>query len=212
MGNKQDNKQISLNNTKEETISTKGIKNRAIKSEKINNNQTKEIYKYNILFVGEPGIGTKTSLIKRIKEGKFINNIEKNQVYKEKIIYEKDDKKIMIYLIDTNSENEYRYLDITEDKRKYTIKTYSKNADCIIMGYDITNKQSFQEIKSFWYKEINNMAKTNLIYLLGNKIDLKDNIEVNESEVKEFTDTNKIKYFSISVKNDINIQNLIFNR
>ena len=80
------------------------------------------------------------------------------------------------------------------------------------MGYDITNKQSFQEIKSFWYKEINNMAKTNLIYLLGNKIDLKDNIEVNESEVKEFTDTNKIKYFSISVKNDINIQNLIFNR
>ena len=105
MGNKQDNKQISLNNTKEETISTKGIKNRAIKSEKINNNQTKEIYKYNILFVGEPGIGTKTSLIKRIKEGKFINNIEKNQVYKEKIIYEKDDKKIMIYLIDTNSEN-----------------------------------------------------------------------------------------------------------
>ena len=162
MGNKQDNKQISLNNIKEETISTKGIKNRAIKSEKINNNQTKEIYKYNILFVGEPGIGTKTSLIKRIKEGKFIDNIEKNQVYKEKIIYEKDDKKIMIYLIDTNSENEYRYLDITEDKRKYTIKTYSKNADCIIMGYDITNKQSFQEIKSFWYKEINNMAKTNI--------------------------------------------------
>ena len=34
MGNKQDNKQISLNNIKEETISTKGIKNRAIKSEK----------------------------------------------------------------------------------------------------------------------------------------------------------------------------------
>ena len=162
MGNKQDNKQISLNNIKEETISTKGIKNRAIKSEKINNNQTKEKYKYNILFVGEPGIGTKTSLIKRIKEGKFIDNIEKNQIYKEKIIYEKDDKKIMIYLIDTNSENEYRYLDITEDKRKYTIKTYSKNADCIIMGYDITNKQSFQEIKSFWYKEINNMAKTNI--------------------------------------------------
>ena len=41
--------------------------------------------------------------------------------------------------------------------------------------------------------------------MLGNKIDLKDKIEVNENEVKEFTNTNKIKYFSISVKNDINV-------
>ena len=77
------------------------------------------------------------------------------------------------------------------------------------MGYDVTNKRSFEEIKSFWHNKIKENAKTNLIYLLGNKIDLKDNIEVNENEVKEFTDINKIKYFSISVKNDINIQNLI---
>ena len=77
------------------------------------------------------------------------------------------------------------------------------------MGYDITNKQSFEEIKSFWYYKIKEKNKTNLIYLLGNKIDLKDDIEINENEVKEFSDTNKIKYFSISVKNDINIQNLI---
>ena len=77
------------------------------------------------------------------------------------------------------------------------------------MGYDVTNKKSFEEIKSFLYNKIKEKNKTNLFYLLGNKIDLKDNIEVNENEVKEFTELNKIKYFPISVKENINIQNLI---
>ena len=77
------------------------------------------------------------------------------------------------------------------------------------MGYDVTNKQSLEEIKTLWNKEIKENSKTNLIYLLGNKIDLKDNIEVSENEVKEFPDNNTIKHFQISVKNDINIQNFI---
>ena len=77
------------------------------------------------------------------------------------------------------------------------------------MGNDLTNKQSFEEIITYWYKEIKKKSKTKLIYLLGNKLDLKNKIEVKEDYVKKFSDKNKIKYFSISVKNDINIQNLI---
>jgi len=126
-------------------------------------------------------------------------------VNREKISYENDNKKIILYLIDTNAE---KYKDPKEDSNSI-INNYYKNADCIIMGYDITNKQSFEKIKSFWYNKIKEKNKTNLIYLLGNKIDLKDNIEVNENEVYKFTDINRIKHFSISVKNDINIKNLI---
>ena len=220
MGNKHGKSTINKKNMEKEVIQVKEINNQVKKdnqisekkyqSEEINNsNKTKEIYKYNILFVGEEGIGTKTSLIKRIKEGKFIDNIEKDKVYKEKIIYEKDNKEIILYLIDTNAEKEKLSSKDQGDAREYIINEYYKNADCIIMGYDVTDKQSFEEIKSFWYNKIKENAKTNLIYLLGNKIDLKDNIEVNENEVKEFTDINQIKYFSISVKNDINIENLI---
>ena len=172
----------------------------------------KVIYKYNILFVGEAGIGTKTSLIKRIKEGKFIESTGDNKEINQKLIYEKDNKEIIFYLIDTNTEKEKSYLNETNvDKIKNNpfLYDYYKNADCIIMGYDVTNKQSFEQIKSFWYNKIKEKTKTNLIYLLGNKIDLKDNIDINENEIKEFTDTNKIKHFSISIKDDINIQNLI---
>ena len=77
------------------------------------------------------------------------------------------------------------------------------------MGYDMTNKISFEEIKSFWFNKIKEKKKTNLIYLLGNKKDLRNKFEVKENEVFKFTYINRIKHFSISVKNNINIQNLI---
>ena len=169
------------------------------------------IYKYNILFIGEPGTGTKTSLIKRIKEGIFIENIKEYKEINETIILERTyDDEYLLYLIDRNAEEEKIYLtDPEQGKKKYfsiSIPNYYKNADIIIMGYDVTNKRSFEEIKSFWYKIIKEKSNASIIYLLGNKIDLKDNIEVNENEVKEFTEMNKIKNFLISVKNDINIK------
>ena len=41
------------------------------------------------------------------------------------------------------------------------------------MGYDVTNRENFQQIIDYWYKEIKELSKTKLVYLLGNKIDLK---------------------------------------
>ena len=41
----------------------------------------KYIHKYNILFIGEPGTGTKTSLIKRLKGGEYFEIMNE---YKEK--------------------------------------------------------------------------------------------------------------------------------
>ena len=86
-----------------------------------------------------------------------------------------------------------------KDKRELA-KKYFKNADCIIMGYDVTNRENFQQIIDYWYKEIKELSNTKLIYLLGNKIDLKNKIFVNEKEGKEFAQKNNIKFYSISEK------------
>ena len=77
------------------------------------------------------------------------------------------------------------------------------------MGYDVTNRKSFQEIVDYWYKQIKELNNTKLIYLLGNKIDLKSKIKVEEKEVKIFSDENNIKFYSISVKQNINLQNFL---
>ena len=41
----------------------------------------------------------------------------------------------------------------------------SSYADCIIMGYDVTNKQSFEDIKTYWIDKIKNRSNIDLIYL-----------------------------------------------
>ena len=159
MGNKQGNKIIKKTKIEKEVIQTKEIKNETIQPKEIDNTY-KEIYEYDILFIGETGIGTKTSLIKRIKEGKFTDNIGNDKVKREKISYIKENKKIILYLIDTNAKE---YKKILEDQKldgNHIIYNYYKFVDCIIMGYDIINKQSFEEIKSFWYNKIKEKNKT----------------------------------------------------
>ena len=167
--------------------------------------------KYYILFVGSSGIGTKTSLIKRIKEDKFVDVTKDNNTIYEKIIYEIDDKEFTLYLIDAElAKKEYKELELDGEKLIVNIiSNYPSNADCIIMGYDLTNKKSFEEIKEYYNNTIKDEFKIDLIYLLGNKIDLKNKIEVAIKEVKEFADKNNIKHFQISVKNNKNIENFI---
>ena len=173
-----------------------------LKKDKNSENKDKDRYKFNILFIGESGIGAKTSLIKRLIEGKFIELKEQEKRYEkcENLFFEKEDKKIILYLIDTNGKKE----------RRNFVNDYFQNADCIIMGYNVTNEQNFQEIVDYWYKKVQELSKTNLIYLLGNKIDLQGDIKVREEEAKIFADSKKIKYFPISVKNNINIDEFLY--
>jgi GTPase SAR1 family protein len=121
-------------------------------------------------------------LIKRIIEGKFIQVDRYTKIEKHKyLIYESEDKNIILYLIDINSDN---------DNNK-SFKDYFKNADCIIMGYDVTNKKSLQEIIDYGYKQAKELSKTDLIYLLGNKIDLEGNVKSIEKEGNIFSELAK---------------------
>ena len=176
-------------------------------------NQNKYIFNYYILFFGSSGTGTKTSLIKRIKEGKFIDITGENKEIYEKIIYEKNDKKFVLYLTDADAaKKEKSQPGINIEKELIIgISNNINLSNCIIMGYDVTNKKSFEEIKECYSNKIKYSNHSILKYLLGNKIDLKDNIEVIENEAKEFAGENNLNYFSLSVKNDINIQNFIDN-
>ena len=175
------------------------------------NKDKKHICKYYILFIGSNRIGTKTSLIKRIKGGKYVDVTKDNNTIYEKIIYEKDNKEFILYLIDAEvAKKEYKELELDGEKLIVNIiSNYPSNADCIIMGYDLTNKKSFEEIKEYYNNTIKDKFKIGLIYLLGNKIDLKNKIEVAIKEAKEFADKNNIKHFQLSVKNNKNIENFI---
>ena len=70
--------------------------------------------------------------------------------------------------------------DTAGQERFHTIAPmYYRKASGILLVYDITNKQSFERVK-FWISEIESVGNPYcIIFLIGNKIDLEDNREIN---------------------------------
>ena len=167
-------------------------------------NKNKNIYKYYILFIGSPGIGIK-SLFNKIKDSKYLDD---NKKLSKTLSYKKNKKEYILYFIDSDEDKENLDPEVKGEKKIINIVSkHYHNADCIVMGSDVTNKQSFEEIKTIFNEKIKDKISTNLIYLLANKIDLQNQIVVPQYEGKEFSDKNNFKFFPISVQNEENIQN-----
>ena len=82
---------------------------------------------------------------------------------------------------------------------------YYKGKDGILVVYDITNRQSFDDI-NFWLNEIKEKANKNTVLLLvGNKCDLEDERKVSFQEGKDFADNNGIKFIETSAKTNQNV-------
>ena len=100
-------------------------------------------------FIGESAVG-KTSLINQYIKQKFsssyILTIGADQV--SRIVTLKNGKKIKLNIWDTAGQERFRSVNAI----------FLKGSNMIIMVYDITNKESFEEMKNFWYKEIKDSA------------------------------------------------------
>ena len=82
---------------------------------------------------------------------------------------------------------------------------YYKGKNGIVVVYDITNRQSFDDI-NFWLNEIEKIANKNTVLLLvGNKCDLEDERKVSFQEGKDFADNNGIKFIETSAKTNQNV-------
>jgi small GTP-binding protein len=92
-----------------------------------------------------------------------------------------------------------------QERYKSFTSTYFKDAQVIILVYDITNKQSFTNIQSW----INN-AKMHVdvgscaTILVGNKTDLEDSRQVGTSEARDFAEKNRILFFETSALSNAN--------
>ena len=156
-------------------------------------------YNFKTVIIGEPGVG-KSSIISR-----GVNNIFTNE-YKTTVCfdhswknYKVNDSKIRIQLWDTCGQEMYHSI----------IKNFYKNALCIFIVFAINNIKSFKAL-SFWIKEIEDVSSENIIiFLIGNKNDIKNDIIVPEDEINKFIKDNNIKkYFETSAANGDNINNL----
>lgn len=112
-----------------------------------------------------------------------------------------NDKIVKLQLWDTAGQERFRSVTIG----------YFRGAQGAFIVYDVTNRESFNNIKK-WIEDINkNCYKGIIIFLVGNKIDEIHNRQVSTEEGKELGKKYNINYFECSAKTGKNIEEIYFN-
>ena len=86
---------------------------------------------------------------------------------------------------------------------------YYKNADAIILIYDVQDRQSFEDIFNYWLPEVESFASGDIVVcVLGNKIDLTDKKVSLEEAQAELGERGSVKYSlcaEMSIKEGTNL-------
>ena len=87
-------------------------------------------------------------------------------------------------------------------------RAYYKNSVCALIVYDISNKDSFNNV-SIWVDDCRSQSpKTITLVLVGNKCDLEEQRQVTYEEGEEFAKENGMMFFEVSAKTGSNIENV----
>ena len=96
-----------------------------------------------------------------------------------------------------------------QERFRYLVYPFVKNSDCVIIGYDITRQESFDNKDKYWYPITKDNSDTDLIFLIANKNALYDDEVVREEDDRKYAKNNKMRYFSISCRNSTRIKEFL---
>ena len=162
----------------------------------------KNIYRYNIILVGDCSVG-KTSIINRFIENRFNRNLKSTVNIEFRI------KSIKL---DSNTIVDLKIWDTCGEERFHSItKNFYHEADGIFIVFDLGDFKSFNNIKIF-LKDINDICNINnkAIMIIGNKNDLPlEDIKVKEKDIEKILGKNKeFKYLDVSARSGSNIRDM----
>ena len=154
----------------------------------------------NIIALGNCSVG-KTCFIYKYVHNEFRCDF-KNTLgvnFMSKSIQLPSGQNITIRFEDTSGQERYRSL----------ASNFIKNADGILLMYDITDMETFKAI-SRWIKSIKEIKGNDCpIILIGNKCDLEDKRKIAKEDGEKQAKDNGFLFFETSCKDNINIQETI---
>ena len=163
-------------------------------------------YLFKLLLIGNSSVG-KSSLLFRFVENvwddnfvptigvDFVNKIFIILIQKLKTL-EVNGKKVKLQIWDTAGQE--RFKNITA--------SYYRGGNGVLVVYDITDRDSFENLNS-WLIEIEKNANKNVYKLLiGNKSDLEEKRKVTYQEGKDFATSNGMQFMETSAKTASKVQ------
>ena len=156
-------------------------------------------YIIKILIVGDSNVG-KTNFIYRFIENKFSQTYMATTGIDFKTAnIELNDKKIRVQLWDTAGQEKYRSI----------TKTLFLKVQGVLALYDISNKKSFDNLKS-WISIIKEECGAHVpIVIIGNKADLSEERGIEKDEVISYAKEEEVEYIETSSKTGENVYKAI---
>ena len=151
---------------------------------------------YKVLLLGESTVG-KTCFLMKYTDRSFqdIHMATIGLDYRLKSMKLKSGKNIKLQIWDTAGQDRFRAI----------TKNYYKGSHGVLLMYDITNVQSFENVKT-WVTQIKEEAsKDVIIYMTANKIDLESDRKVSKEEGEELAKELGFPFVETSAKSGINI-------
>ncbi len=92
-----------------------------------------------------------------------------------------------------------------QERFRSITSTYYRGSSGIVLVYDITNEESFQNL-SDWLREIRQYADKDVdIIVLGNKCDLSENRQVSTERGRQFAGEHGLMFLEVSAKTAENV-------
>ncbi|KAM0860354.1 hypothetical protein ACQ4PT_046615 [Festuca glaucescens] len=153
-------------------------------------------YLFKLLLIGDSSVG-KSCLLLRFADDAYVDTYISTIGVDFKIrTVELDGKSVKLQIWDTAGQERFRTI----------TSSYYRGAHGIIIVYDVTDRESFNNVKQ-WLSEIDRYASDSVCKLLvGNKCDLVDSKVVDTEEAKAFAESLGMTFLETSAKESINVE------
>ena len=158
------------------------------------------IESFKVVLIGETGVG-KTSIITQFIDQTFQEDLQTTTggTFSTKSVQCDNGKVLKFEIWDTAGQERYRSL----------ATMFYKDANAAIMVYDVTRKETFEELKNYWAGQVKDNAPEKIILVIaGNKSDLIEQETVDEGEARNFAKELNAIFISTSAKSSEGINNL----
>ena len=157
---------------------------------------------YKVIIIGDTAVG-KSNILSRYVKDEFSSNSKSTVGVELGIKFLKiKNTKTKIQIWDTAGQERYRSL----------TKFFFQGAKIAILVYDITRKETFDNLKNEWYKQIKEHGDEDVILgIAGNKSDLYDEEAVSEQEARDFAKSIGAVFSLTSAQNNSGIEDFFRN-